>query len=237
MGCLAGKSGMSGAAQVIKTQVCPRQVLFRIKHTQLKACLEDTAYVHVNIGLVNESLLHCLAECTVTGSALNIGTGKDCVGRCACGILMGAVLAGVEEVANGTAVCYNQALESPLVTQYVLQQTVAGAAWLTLVTVICAHNLLHVSVLNQALECRQVGFPKVASRYAHIELMAQRLRTAVNCIVLGARVQFEVFLVIALHTLYGLGTHNGVQIRILTGSLLTASPAGITENVHVGAPE
>ena len=150
---------------------------------------------------------------------------------------MCAVLAGVKEVTYGTAVGHHQALKAPLVAQDILQQTVAGAARLTFITVVGAHNLLHVTLLYQALECRQVSFPKVTSRYAHIELMAQRLRSAVNCIVLGARVQFKVFLVIALHTLYGLGTHNGVQIGILTRSLLTAAPTGITEYVHVWTPE
>ena len=99
---------------------------------------------------------------------------------------MCAVLAGVEEVSDGTAVSYHQTLETPLVAQDVLQQTVAGAAGVTLVTVICAHNLLYVSVLNQALECGQVGLPQVTARYGYVKLVTKGLGTAVNCIVLGA---------------------------------------------------
>ena len=150
---------------------------------------------------------------------------------------MGAVLAGVEEVTYGTAVGYHQTLKAPLVAQDILQQTVAGAARLTFITVVGAHNLLHVTLLYQALECRQVSFPKVTARYGHVKLMTQGLGTAVNCIVLGARVQLKILAVITLHTFYGLGTHNGVQIRILARSLLTAAPTGITEYVHVWTPE
>ncbi len=76
---------------------------------------------------------------------------------------MSAVLAGVEEVADGTAVSNNQAFVAPLVAQDILQQTVAGAAGLTLVTVICAHYLLNVTVYNQALESGQIGFPQVTA--------------------------------------------------------------------------
>ena len=99
---------------------------------------------------------------------------------------MSAVLAGVEEVTDGTAVSNNQALETPLVAQDVLQQAVAGAAGIALVTVICAHYLLNVSVLNQALECRQVGLPQVTARYCYVKLVTQGLGTAVHCVVLGA---------------------------------------------------
>ena len=63
------------------------------------------------------------------------------------------------------------------------------------------------------------------------------LRTAVHCIVLGAGMSLVVLLVIALHTLYVGNTQNAHVVRILTVSLLTAAPAGITENVYVGAPE
>ena len=67
--------------------------------------------------------------------------------------------------------------------------------------------------------------------------MTLALGAAVHCIVLGAGVGLVVFLVIALHTLYVGNTQNAHMVRILTVSLLTATPTGITENVHVGAPE
>ncbi len=60
VGCLAGKSGVGGAAQVIETKVCPGQILGGIEHTQLKTGLEDTANVYVDIGLGDETLLDSL---------------------------------------------------------------------------------------------------------------------------------------------------------------------------------
>ena len=62
MGCLACKSGVGGAAQVVQTQFCPGQILGGIKHTQFKAGLEDTAYVYVDIGLGDKTLLNGLGE-------------------------------------------------------------------------------------------------------------------------------------------------------------------------------
>ena len=69
----------------------------------------------------------------------------------------------------GTAVRYYQSLEAPLVAQNVCEQTVAAAARLTLVAVVCAHDFLYVGFGNQSLESRQVSLPKVAHRHAYVK--------------------------------------------------------------------
>ena len=56
-------------------------------------------------------------------------------------------------------------------------------------------------------------------------------------VVFRASVSLEVVLVVALHTQHGLNAQNACQIRVLAASLLTASPARVTEDVHIGAPE
>ena len=150
---------------------------------------------------------------------------------------MGLMLATGIEVVDGTAVRYNQSLESPLVAQDIGQQTVTAAAGLALIAVVCAHNLLNVSLGYQSLECRQVGLPQVTLAYAYIEAVTVSLQTAVNGIVLGAGVCFVVLGVVALHTFYKSGSHLTCQVRVLTAGLLAASPARVTEYIDVGAPE
>ena len=74
---------------------------------------------------------------------------------------MSTVLVLVVEVVDGVAVCQDDCLVTPLLTQDIGKQTVAAAARNTLITVVCAHNLLYVTLLNQSLEGRQVGLPQV----------------------------------------------------------------------------
>ena len=74
---------------------------------------------------------------------------------------MCAVLVAVVEVVDGIAVSQYDCLVTPLFTQDVGEQTVACAARLTLIAVVCAHNLLNVTLLNQSLEGGQVGLPQV----------------------------------------------------------------------------
>ena len=150
---------------------------------------------------------------------------------------MCAVPVGGIEVSNGTAVCYDNAVETPLVAEYILEEPVAAAARLAFVPVVSAHHFLYVAVLYDGLESREISFPEITHGYRYVELVPQRLRSAVYCIVLCAGVYLVVFLVVALHCLYGLCSHNCAQVRVLARSFLTASPSGVTEDVHVRAPE
>ena len=147
------------------------------------------------------------------------------------------VLAAVIEVVYGTAVRYNQSLESPLVAQDISEQTVTAAAGLALISVVGAHHLLDIGLGHQSLECRQIGLPQVTLAYAYIKTVTVSLQAAVNGIVLGAGMSLVVLWVISLHTFNQSCTHLTGKIRILTAGLLAASPSRITENVDVGAPE
>ncbi len=147
------------------------------------------------------------------------------------------MLAAGIEVVDGTAVRYYQSLESPLVAQDIGKQTVAAAAGLAFICVVCAHNLLYVSLGNKSLECGQIGLPEVTLAYAYIKAVTVCLQTAVNGVVLGAGMCLVILGVVTLHTFYKSGTHLTCQIRVLTAGLLTASPTRITEDVDVGAPE
>ena len=56
-------------------------------------------------------------------------------------------------------------------------------------------------------------------------------------IVLGACMCLEIFVIVTLHTQYGLYTQYGIQVGVFSASFLTASPTGITEDVYVRTPE
>ena len=76
------------------------------------------------------------------------------------------------EVVDGAAVGHHYAAESPLVAEDVLEQPVAGAAGLALIAVVCAHDFLDISVLDDGLECGKVGLPEVAHGDGYVESVA-----------------------------------------------------------------
>ena len=147
------------------------------------------------------------------------------------------MLAAVKEVVDGVAVGKDDGLVSPLVAQNVDEQAVAATAGLALEALVGAHHLAHVGLLYQSLESRQVGLPEVAVGRLDVHRVAQRLGTAVHGVVLGAGVRFVVFVVVALHTLDRLHAKDGVHVRVFATGLLSASPARVTEDVDVRAPE
>ena len=150
---------------------------------------------------------------------------------------MGSVLVPVEEVVDGVAVSEDDVLVSPLVAEDIGEEPVAAAARLSLVTVVCAHNFLYVAVNYKRLEGGEIGLPEVTHGYPGVEAVAQGLRSAVHRIVLCTSVGLEIFLVVALHSQYGLYSKDAGQIRVLSAGLLSASPARVTEDVDVRTPE
>ena len=101
---------------------------------------------------------------------------------------MRLVLATVEEVVDGVAVGEHDGIVAPLVAQDVDEQTVAGAAGLTLETLVGAHHLAYVGFLHEGLEGGEVGLPEVAVGGLDVHGVAQGLRTAVDGVVLGTGV-------------------------------------------------
>ena len=69
--------------------------------------------------------------------------------------------------------------------------------------------------------------------------MARLLGTAVHGIMLGARQQLVISVAggVALKAAHDAQAHAPVHIWILAVGLLSAPPAGITENIDVGGPE
>ena len=150
---------------------------------------------------------------------------------------MGSVLILVEEVIDGIAVCNHKRLISPLITQDIDKETVAGTARHTLIPVISAHHLLHVSLRHESLESRKICLPEIPHRYGSVIRMTQRLRTAMDCIMLGTCMSLVILLVITLHTLDGLHAHYSRKVWILSWSLLSPSPPRVTEDIDIRTPE
>ena len=147
------------------------------------------------------------------------------------------VLSAIKKVVDSIAVGEHDAIIAPLVAQDINQQTVAGAAGLTLETLVGAHHLAHITFLYQSLKGGQVGFPQIAVGWLYVHRVAQGLWSAVYGIVLGTGVGFKVLIVVALHAQHGLNTQYGIQIGVLAAGFLSASPARVTEDVDVRTPE
>ena len=191
----------------------------------------------VEIALLDHTLLQTLGKRHKHLTALQIRTVEHSIHRCRETILMRLVLTAVEEVVDSVAVGEHDTIVAPLVAQDINQQSVARTTGFPLETLVGTHHLAHITFLHQRLEGGQIGLPEVTVRGLHIHRVAQRLGTAVHGIVLGTSVGLEVLIVVALHTLYRSHTEHGIHIGILTTGLLTASPTGITEDVHIRAPE
>ena len=150
---------------------------------------------------------------------------------------MGLVLTLCVEVVDGVAVGQDYGLIAPLVAEYVLEETLVGAARHTFVPLVCAHHLTHVGILHKRLECRKIGLPEIPHRNPRVETVAEWFRSAVNGIMLGAGVGLVIIRIVTLHAPHCLNSEHAGQIRVLTVGLLSPSPSRVTEYVYVRTPE
>ena len=147
---------------------------------------------------------------------------------------VGDHVAGME-VADGPAVAGHVAFKAPLVAQDVHQQGLGAAGGLAVDAVVSTHEGFNVSFLHRSLKGRQVGLPHVLLVGDGVKLVTDRLRAGVHRKVLGAGSHLQV-LAVALQALDVAHAQAGGQIGILTVGFVAAAPAGITEDVDVGAP-
>ena len=142
------------------------------------------------------------------------------------------------EIADGTTVADDEVLETPIVAEDSLQQASGTATGIIVETLVGAHHFAHLGILYQSFESGHVGLPEIAHGHVgEIGGVAGVLRTAVHGIVLGTSPEFAVSGILRpLQSLDHLHAHDTRQIGILAIGLLTTSPAGITEDVHVGRP-
>ena len=143
------------------------------------------------------------------------------------------------EVPDSPAVAHHQIFVSPFVPENLGQQAVAPAARLPLETLVGAHDLLHVGLLHQRLEGRQVGLPQIPRvQMLHVEIVPLGLRAAMHGIMLGTGVELVVLRVPRpLEAFHHGHPHTGGQPRVFPPGLLSPSPARVAEDVHVGRPE
>ena len=192
----------------------------------------------VNLGFSNQSTTDGLRNTAVgiAVAALYVSTGDGSLGRSVNGI--GGRLMGFIEVADGTAVADNQILETPLVTQNLLQQSLTATAGIVVQALVGTHHLANLGILYQCFKGWHIGFPEVAGRYiGQIGRMAGVLRTAMDGIVLGTSPELAVLGILGtLKATDHLHTHNAGQVGVFTVGLLSPAPSWITENVHIRRP-
>src|SRR5690606_30530043 len=103
------------------------------------------------------------------------------------------------EVCYRPAVAHDMSLESPLISQYVHQQRVAGTAWLVVRTVIGAHHGFDPRIY-QRLKGGKVGLVKILLRNYCVKLMAKPFWSAVNSIMLCASRGFQIDGIVTLQS-------------------------------------
>ena len=139
------------------------------------------------------------------------------------------------KILDRPAVRYKMSLKAPVLPQDLLKLS-AGAAGLSIGTVIGPHYGLYTGFLYQRLKCRKVGFLHVLWRSFRIKFMTDGFRPGMHGIMLGAGSRLH-GIPVSLQPLHISHTHPAGQIGILSISLMSAAPAGITENIHIGSPE
>src|SRR5690606_20684430 len=87
------------------------------------------------------------------------------------------------------------------------------------------------------LECGQIGLIHILLGYNRIEAVSQTLRSGVYCEVLCTSRGFEIVFILALQPLDEPHAETACQIRVFSVGLMPASPARITEDIHVWRPE
>ena len=160
--------------------------LVRVEVAEFEAGDEKTAQTTVEVSLFDITPLDRCGQVLVFGAALHIGTGKHGLGTCL-GTILSRVVPTGQEVADGTAVTGNDAVEPPLVAQDLLFVTGLTATGLTIDALVGAHDFGHLALLYKGFEGREVGFPKVTlGEILYIKGMAVPLRAAMHGEVLGA---------------------------------------------------
>ena len=212
---------------------------FRIVHlTQLEATLQQAQDMLVHILLGNQPIGHSFGDAAIdiVVAAFHICAGQRATGSCQGGVARSLV--AHPKVRDGTAVRDYHILEAPVVAQYLLEQTLAAAAGFVVPALIGAHHFTHIALLHTSLERGHIGLPEVARRdIDDVVHVTRPFRSTMDSIMLGTGIELAVLGVRrTLETLHHLHTHAGSKIRIFAIGLLSASPAWITEDVHVRCP-
>ena len=181
----------------------------------------------------HQTLLVSAAHMQVSIAAVQVAAHLHCQSGSLSGSLADTVT--FIEVMDGPAVGNHMALMAPLATEQVYQQGLAAAAGLAVDPVVSAHDGLDLGIHDALLKSAQVGLGHILGIGLGIEGVTGTLRTAVDSKVLGAGGSLQ-GLAPALEAMdIGLA-QAGSQVGIFAVGLMTAAPAGITENVDIRGP-
>ena len=86
------------------------------------------------------------------------------------------------EIFDCPAVGSKMSIKFPFSSQNLFHEILMSAAWLSISTVISAHNSLHIRLGYQCLKSRKVRFPHILHAALCIKFMADGLWSAVHCV-------------------------------------------------------
>jgi hypothetical protein len=142
-----------------------------------------------------------------------------------------------EDVVDRAAIGDDVARKLPLAAQNIAEQHVAATRRLAVDAVVCTHERVRATFANAHLEVGQIALAQVTLAHDGVERVALWLRSAVDGEVFHGRDGLEVLRVVALQPADELDRQLTRQKRIFAVRLLSASPAGIPEDVDVRRPE
>ena len=234
---------MGGAVKLLLVDACIRYHRCRIEHAETDASCEQTNQRGVDRALRKIALLYgfdvrfvvviVFHFCEVDAFVVHPSLQRNGRGLW----LGGAVVMAAKDVADRIAVRDHITLELPGTTKRVLQEKLAGAGWLTVDPVICAHDGARVALHHSGAKSRQVGVFLVVFADVHVGKVACGLRPAVYGIVFRCGDDAIVVRIIALHAGYESDGHARAQEGIFAISLLAAAPARVAKDVDVRSPE
>ena len=206
--------------------------ILRIEKSEAEHRAQQRAEPVVELGLGDEAALDRLDEGGGLGAAPDVharpqGQGVD-LGEI-------AALVGAAEIVDRAAVGGDVAVETPFRQQRVEQRTHRGRRAVD--RVVGRHHGLDVPFAHERLEGRQISLIQVGVRRGRVEIVAQRLGTAVHGVVFGARRGEQVVGVVALQAVHERHAEAGGEERVLAVGLLAAAPARIAEDIDVGRPK
>ena len=206
----------------------------RIEHAEAEPGFEETADGAVDVLWRDETILESVVEGFVLRAASEIRAGSEREGG-SLGERHDEAVALVK-IVDGPAVGDNVAAKAPLIAEKTEKELI-GAGGFTADGIVGAHDGVGVAINDGGAEGGRVGVVKIVKRNRNIEAVTDGFGAAVNGVMLGSRNGFEKVRIVALKACDEGYAETAGEKGIFAVSFLTATPAGITEDIDVGRPE
>ena len=136
----------------------PRYQRVIIEHSQFETGTKQPKNRFIDLSFGNQPFFQSFIQSPIRTAALQICSGYNRICRCICRRSVSLMSAFCIKIGNSSAIGNDNIIESPLVFQYIYQQSLIRTTRFSFKTVIGAHYFFHFSFCNKRLKSRQISF-------------------------------------------------------------------------------